>query len=85
MQCTSKKLQLLKDVVGSTYQIFIIMSATFSGTWATGVTPFWYVLVTGGTGIILQRVASRVDYWQHKIIIKEELTKFSDMNNKKEK
>lgn len=80
MHCTSKKLQLMKDITGGMYQILIILSATFSGTWATGVTPYWYVIVTGSIGIILQRVSSRLDYWQHKAIIREEIKNLQTIN-----
>ena len=75
MICTSKKLQILKHVSGSLYQIFLLISASFAGTWSAGITPWWYVLITGGIGILLSRISSQLDYWQNKHIVREELEK----------
>ncbi len=75
MTCTSKKLQILKHVSGSSYQIFLLIAASFAGTWSAGITPWWYVPITGGIGILLSRISSQLDYWQNKHIIREELEK----------
>lgn len=73
MICTSGKLQLLKHVTGGSYQLIMIISAALAGTWATGATPLWYVIVTGSVSILLSRISSQLDYWQNKRIIREEL------------
>jgi len=73
MHCTSKKLQLIKHITGATYQLFLILAATFAGTSATGKTSYWLVIITGSISIILQRISSQIDYWQNKAIIREEL------------
>jgi len=73
MTCTSKRLQLLKHVTGSSYQVFLLIAASFAGTWSAGVTPWYYVPVSGGIGILLSRISSQLDYWQNKHIIREEL------------
>lgn len=79
MDYSSKKLQILKHITGGTYQLFLLIAASFSGTWAAGVTPWWYIAVTGGIGILLSRISSQLDYWQNKAIIKEELEKHASM------
>jgi len=73
MTCDSKRLQLFKHVTGSSYQVFLLVAASFAGTWSAGVTPWWYVPVAGGIGIILSRISNQLDYWQNKRIIREEL------------
>jgi hypothetical protein len=81
MTCTSRRLQLLKQATGSSYQVFLLIVASFAGTWSAGITPWYYVPVSGGIGIILSRISSQLDYWQNKQIIREEL----DRQNKKVK
>ncbi len=58
---------------GSSYQVFLLIAASFAGTWSAGVTPWWYVPLSGGIGILLSRISSQLDYWQNKHIIREEL------------
>jgi hypothetical protein len=73
MTCTSKKLQLLKHVTGSLNQVFLLVAASFAGTWSAGVTPWYYVPISGEIGMILSRISNQLDYWQNKHIIREEL------------
>ena len=80
MHCTSKKLQLIKHITGATYQLFLILAATFAGTSATGKTSYWLVIITGSISIILQRISSQIDYWQSKVIMREELKNLQTIN-----
>ena len=75
MKCSSKKLQILKQISGRSYQIFMILMAAFAGTSATGATPWSYVIVTGAVAMILQGISSQLDFYQNKEIIREELIK----------
>ncbi len=75
MICTSKRLQILKHISGSSYQVFLLIAASFAGTWSAGVTPWWYVPLSGGIGVLLSRISSQLDYWQNKRIIREELNR----------
>lgn len=81
MHCTSKKLQIIKHITGATYQLFLILSATFAGTSANGKTSYWLVVITGTISIVLQRISSQIDYWQSKTIVREELKNLQITNN----
>ena len=73
MKCDSKKLQILKQISGRSYQLFMMLMATFAGTSATGVTSWWYVVATGIAAMILQGISSQLDFYQNKKIIREAL------------
>lgn len=79
MDHSSGRLHLLKHITGSTCQLFMLISASFVGTWATGATPWWYMATSGGMGILLSRISSQLDYWYNKATIKEELEKHALM------
>lgn len=75
MKYNSAKLQLLKQISGRSYQLFMMLMAAFAGTSATGATPWSYAIITGIIAMILQGISSQLDFYQNKEIIKEELSK----------
>lgn len=76
MSYSSKELQILKQISGRSYQIFLMLMATFAGTWATGVTPVSWMIITAAIALILQTISSQLDYIQMKAIMKEQLIRF---------
>lgn len=73
---SSEKIQVLKQLTGRSYQIFMMLMATFAGTWATGTTPWWWSVTAGVMALILQTIASQLDYRQNQKIMCEQLEKF---------
>lgn len=63
-----------------------MIAASFAGTWSAGITPWYYVPISGGIGIALSRISSQLDYWQNKHIIREKLdrrnTKVKELESK---
>lgn len=78
---TAKDYNCFKHISGSSYQVFLLVAASFAGTWSAGITPWWYVPISGGIGTTLSRISSQLDYWQNKYIIREELVKNNKFNN----
>jgi hypothetical protein len=58
--------------------VFLLIVASFTGTWSAGITPWYYVPISGGIGILSSRISNQLDYWQNKYIIREEEKNYID-------
>lgn len=85
MKCSSKKLQVLKQISGRSYQLFMMLMATFAGTSVAGITSWWTVFVTGAIAMLLQGISSQLDFYQNKEIIREELISIKEEMKQNEK